>query len=234
MIKQAMILAAGKGVRMQPLTLTTPKPLLKVAGKPLIYWHIERLAAAGIQDIAINAGYLGDMLIQDLQAQDFGVALHLCDEGDEPLETAGGIKNALNKGALCQDDFLLINGDVWTDIPLSLLVDCELSNSVLAHLVLTDNPKHNPLGDFAFDGSKVVSDERYACYTFAGISVLSARLFDEVVGVCPLAPILRQAIQKGQVTGRLMGDCHWVDVGTPERLEELERWILKKTHKYSY
>lgn len=228
-VHQAMILAAGKGTRMHPLTLTMPKPLIKVAGKPLIYWHIERLAKAGIFDIVVNAGYLGDVLMANLERAGFerlGIRLQICDEGDNPLETAGAIKNALNKNALKNEPFVLINGDVWTNFVLERLAGHTLGDD-LAYLILTDNPAHNPQGDFVLQNGKVRLDEtpKVKKYTFAGLSVLSPALVDEVVGVAALAPFLKQAISLGRVSGELNTAYHWVDVGTPERLAQLQRWI---------
>lgn len=236
-VKQAMILAAGKGTRMRPLTLKTPKPLLKVAGKPLIYWHIERLAKAGVADIVVNTGYLGDVLATNLQQAGFaklGINLHLCNEGDNPLETAGAIKNALNVNALKNAPFILINGDVWATFPLERLANHQLDNH-LAYLILTSNPSHNPQGDFILHNGKVLVDD--GCdtlqskdkYTFAGLSVICPKLVDDVVGVAPLAPVLKTAMATGQVMGELNNRYHWVDVGTPERLVQLEKWIASQT-----
>lgn len=231
-VHQAMILAAGKGTRMHPLTLTTPKPLIKVAGKPLIYWHIERLAKAGIFDIVVNAGYLGDILMANLRRAGFerlGVRLTMCDEGDNPLETAGAIKNALNVNALKNAPFVLINGDVWTNFALERLANHTLGDD-LAYLILTNNPTHNPQGDFALQNGKVGIDETPNAqkYTFAGLSVLSPALVDKVVGVAALAPFLKNAISLGRVSGELNTAYHWVDVGTPERLAQLEEWLKLK------
>lgn len=235
-VKQAMILAAGKGIRMRPLTLKAPKPLLEVAGKPLIYWHIERLARAGVVDIVVNTGYLGDVLATNLQHAGFerlGINLHLCNEGDNPLETAGAIKNALNVKALKNKPFILINGDVWTTFPFERLANHQLDNH-LAYLILTDNPSHNPQGDFILHNGKVLVND--SCnilqqkekYTFAGLSVICPKLVDDVVGIAPLAPVLKTAMAAGQVMGELNTRYHWVDVGTPKRLMQLEEWIAKQ------
>lgn len=223
MIKQAMILAAGKGTRMRPLTLTTPKPLVPVADKPLIVWHIERLAKAGINRIVLNAGYLADVLIDGLNQLDLpsklGIELHISIESGEPLETAGGIKYALSQGLLLDEPFILVNGDVWTEYDFAPLLTHDLADK-LSHLVMTDNPEHNPDGDFALDNGlvKLKSDDARA-YTFAGISVMSPKLVESVgVGqVAALAPLLKQAMQQQQISGEKM-DRLWVDVGTLERL----------------
>lgn len=221
MIKQAMILSAGKGTRMRPLTLTTPKPLVPVAGKPLIVWHIERLKQAGVSSIVINAGYLADVLMGALSKMDLGVSVCFSDESvfDEPLETAGGIKYALSQGLLDDEPFILVNGDVWTTFDFAQLTTIRLQDN-LAHLVLTDNPEHNPDGDFCLQGDKVTikSDGRQTL-TFAGLSVMSPLMVKDLnaKSVAPLALYLRQAMMAGQVTGQKMADT-WVDVGTLERL----------------
>lgn len=226
---KAMILAAGLGNRMRPLTLTTPKPLLAVGEKPLIVWHIEALKKAGITDIVINTAWLGDKLHQALgDGSAYGVKILWSDE-DEPLETAGGIQKALP--LLGDEPFLLVNGDIWLRYDFQGLANKTLGDA-LAHLVLVANPSQHPNGDFAFrrdnDSSLIqaTGDERY---TFAGVSVLSPRLFAGLsAGKAPLAPLLRQAIAEGQVTGEYF-DGAWVDVGTPERLADLDAAI--KAHQ---
>ncbi len=231
MIKQAMILAAGKGTRMRPLTLTTPKPLVTVGGKPLIAWHIERLAAAGITDITLNAGYLADVLIDGLERLDLaarlGIHLHISVEAGEPLETAGGIKQALDKGLLADAPFILVNGDVWTQFDFSRLISHELHDN-LAHLVLVANPEHHPSGDFILHDGRVNAKEEDSAdtLTFAGISVMSPALVVDVgVGeIAALAPRLKAAMSTAQVTGIQMTD-KWVDVGTLERLADLELYL---------
>lgn len=227
MIKQAMILAAGKGTRMRPLTLTTPKPLVPVADKPLIVWHIERLRQAGISDITINVGYLGDVIINALGSMSLGVNLKISDESKlpEPLETAGGIRYALARGLLDDAPFVLVNGDVWTEFEFADLTGVELGER-LAHLVLTDNPEHNPAGDFVLCGEQVSPKiDGLPSYTFAGLSVMSPQLVvDVAVGqVAPLAPRLKQAMAGGQVTGELTTH-KWVDVGTLERLAMVDAY----------
>lgn len=232
---RAMILAAGLGARMRPLTDSCPKPLLPVAGKPLIVHHIERLAHAGITDIVINVSHLGEQIIESLgDGSRWGVTITICSEA-EPLETAGGIINALPW--LADDDnrpFLVLNGDIWCDYPFA-----ELSHSTdgLAHLVLVDNPEHNPSGDFALGCSldselaRAQADNRRqpsalslngALLTFSGISLLRPSLFSAcVAGKQPLAPLLRRAIEQGLASGEHY-QGYWVDVGTPTRLAELE------------
>ncbi len=237
-ITQAMILSAGKGTRMRPLTLTTPKPLLDVGGKPLIVWHIYALKNAGITDITINCSWLADKLIQALgDGSQFGVNLHWSVEEGEPLETAGGIAKALAENKLRQENFILINGDVWTTFDFAKLVNFQLADDMLAHLLLTDNPQHNPTGDFILQNSlakekvskKIEQQEK--SYTFAGISVINPKLLANVAinQAYPLAPLLKKAMQNNNISAEYMGD-KWVDVGTPERLAYLDDFIRKNNN----
>ena len=231
-ITQAMILAAGKGTRLRPLTLETPKPLVEVGGQPLIVWHIKALQAAGITDITINASWLADKLMQALgDGAEYGVQLHWSVEDDEPLETAGGIFNALQTGKLQDAPFILVNSDVWTSYDFAQLQDYTLGPDQLAHLLLIDNPEHNNGGDFAINNG-LASEQPIADadkYTFAGISVVSARLVDGLVSgqPAPLAPLLKQAMLKFQITAEVIKD-NWIDVGTPERLTQVNEFI--ETH----
>ena len=238
MITQAMILAAGKGTHMRPLTLTTPKPLIPVAGKPLIVWHIERLCAAGVTDVVINVGYLGEQIKEYLTQTDIGVRLHISDEStlSEPLETAGGIRHALAQGLLTPSPFVLVNGDVWTEYDMTRLCGYTLGEQ-LAHLVLTANPEHNLAGDFILSGDKVrtkpmVAHANVTTLTFAGLSVMSPAIVQEVTDgqVAPLSPYLRSAIEAGRITGELMAD-YWVDVGTLERLALVDDYAQNKYGK---
>ena len=231
-LTQAMILAAGKGTRLRPLTLETPKPLVEVGGQPLIVWHIKALQAAGITDITINASWLADKLMQALgDGAEYGVKLHWSVEDDEPLETAGGIFNALQTGKLQDAPFILVNSDVWTSYDFAQLQDYTLGPDQLAHLLLIDNPEHNNGGDFAINNG-LASEQPIADadkYTFAGISVVSARLVDGLVlgQPAPLAPLLKQAMLKFQITAEVIKD-NWIDVGTPERLTQVNEFI--ETH----
>ena len=231
-ITQAMILAAGKGTRLRPLTLETPKPLVEVGGQPLIVWHIKALQAAGITDITINASWLADKLMHALgDGAEYGVKLHWSVEDDEPLETAGGIFNALQTGKLQDAPFILVNSDVWTTYDFAQLQDYTLGPDQLAHLLLIDNPEHNNGGDFAINNG-LASEQPIADadkYTFAGISVVSARLVDGLVSgqPAPLAPLLKQAMLKFQITAEVIKD-NWIDVGTPERLTQVNEFI--ETH----
>ncbi|CAH0236106.1 UTP--glucose-1-phosphate uridylyltransferase [Pseudomonas koreensis] len=218
---KAMILAAGKGERMRPLTLTTPKPLVRAAGVPLIEYHLRALAAAGFNEIVINHAWLGQQIEDHLgDGSRFGLSIQYSPEG-EPLETGGGIFRALP--LLGDDAFLVVNGDIWTDYDFSVL---HQPINGLAHLVLADNPPHHPKGDFTLIDGKVQDGEPDAqTLTYSGIAVLHPQLFDGCsAGAFKLAPLLRNAMAKGEVTGeRLKG--HWVDVGTYERLAEAEALI---------
>ncbi|MBN0986899.1 N-acetylmuramate alpha-1-phosphate uridylyltransferase MurU [Amphritea pacifica] len=226
---RAMILAAGLGTRMRPLTLTTPKPLLPVAGKPLIEYHIERLVAAGVTDIVINHAWLGEQLEAYIgDGGRYGAQVHWSAE-TEPLETGGGIFRALLRLSEDGEAFLLVNGDLFTDYPFARLLELSLSEECLGHLVMVSNPEHNPEGDFALQQG-LVSETGSNRLTFSGLSVLSPRLFDGCSeGKFPLAPLLRGAMRSGRVSGEHY--CgYWRDIGTPERLQEVsedikEGWV---------
>jgi len=216
----AMILAAGLGSRMRPLTDHTPKPLLEVGGKPLIVWHIEQLKEAGFREIVINVAYLGQQIIDYLgDGSQYGVNIVFSDEQEEgALETAGGIVKAL---PLLSDTFLVVNGDVWTDY--SYVNDFELRENSLAHLVLVENPEHNLKGDFLLTGT----DEKY---TFSGIGYYSKRLFEKLNhGKAALAPLLFEAIDNQRITTEYYAGT-WYDIGTPKRLEILDK-LLKRNNK---
>jgi len=225
---RAMILAAGRGERMRPLTDTTPKPLLRAGGKPLIVWHIERLVRAGITEILINHAWLGHMLESALQnGSQFGARITYSPE-PAALETAGGIARALS--FFNDEPFLVVNGDIWCDWDPACAAPAgrSLQNArKLAWLLLADNPGHHAQGDFALGASGQVSDRgesgSAASLTFTGIGVYSPMLFEslEKNQPAPLAPLLRRAMSKNQVIGSYYnGD--WVDVGTPERLSALD------------
>ncbi|WP_060512131.1 N-acetylmuramate alpha-1-phosphate uridylyltransferase MurU [Pseudomonas sp. NBRC 111124] len=218
---KAMILAAGKGERMRPLTLHTPKPLVPVAGQPLIEYHLRALAAAGFTEVVINHAWLGQQIEDHLgDGSRFGLHIRYSAEG-EPLETGGGIFKALP--LLGNEPFALINGDVWTDYDLARL---RVPLHGLAHLVLVDNPGHHGRGDFRLNGERVVDgDDAPGTLTFSGLSVLHPALFEGCqAGAFKLAPLLRQAMASGQVSGEYHPG-QWVDVGTHERLAEAERLI---------
>jgi N-acetyl-alpha-D-muramate 1-phosphate uridylyltransferase len=217
----AMILAAGRGERMRPLTDHTPKPLLNVGGRALIEHHLVRLAAAGYRDVVINLAHLGERIRDRLgDGTRFGLAIAYSPEG-EALETGGGIRRALP--LLGQGPFLVVNGDIWCDHPLTAPT---LAADDLAHLVLVDNPPHHPHGDFRLEDARVRA-EGTPRLTFSGIGWYRPELFlDHPQGRFPLAPLLREAMD----TDRVSGAHHrgrWLDVGTPERLAVLERWLSR-------
>lgn len=228
---KAMILAAGLGNRMRPLTLTTPKPLLAVGDKPLIVWHIEKLKKIGITDIVINTAWLAEKLVEHLgDGSQFGVNILWSHEG-EGLETAGGIINALP--LLGDEPFLLVNGDVWTEIDFADLLQPELlssiqSQQVLAHLMLVDNPPQHLAGDFCYYNGKAYLHSQFEQgenLTFSGVSLLSPQLFVGLeAGKRPLAPLLKEAMQQEKVSAT-KATQRWVDVGTPERLQQLDEQI---------
>ncbi|MDX1491573.1 MAG: nucleotidyltransferase family protein [Pseudohongiellaceae bacterium] len=222
---KAMILAAGLGTRMRPLTDTLPKPLLKAGRYSLIEYHIMALARSGITEIVINLFYLGDAIRRALgDGQRYGVTIHYSDE-ELRLETAGGIIKALP--LLGDNPFIVVNGDIWSDYCFDSLQALELGES-LAHLVMVDNPPHNERGDFQLlsDGRLSASEEvQDGRYTFSGISLLSPKLFASLpAGPRPLAPLLREAMQASAVTGELFAG-QWWDIGTPERLAQLDAML---------
>ncbi|MET0291762.1 MAG: N-acetylmuramate alpha-1-phosphate uridylyltransferase MurU [Steroidobacteraceae bacterium] len=214
---KVMLLAAGRGERMRPLTDRTPKPLLPVGGQPLIAWHLRALASAGFRDVVINLSWLGAQIPAALgDGREFGLRIAYSDEGEPPLETGGGIERALP--LLAPGPFLLVNGDVFTDVDFASL---RLPEDSLAHLVLVPNPAHHPRGDFHLDGGRIVED-RGERLTYSGIAILHPDLLAGVTpGRFPLLPWL----QRARASGRLTGQAHrgyWLDVGTPERLAALE------------
>jgi MurNAc alpha-1-phosphate uridylyltransferase len=236
--RRALILAAGRGERMRPLTQATPKPLLPVGGKPLIEWHLDALARAGIAEVVVNVSHLREQFSPTLgDGSRFGLSIRYSDEGTEPLETGGGMLHA--RPLLGEAPFVLVNGDVWIDLDVAAL---PRDPAGLAHLVLVPNPPQHPAGDFwlAPDGRvldapasmpPVPGTERL---TYAGVGVYRAALLDDwratigrragasaVPPRFPLAPLLRAAMARGLVTGR-RHDGAWHDVGTPERLAALD------------
>ena len=214
-----MVLAAGRGERMRPLTLERPKPLLEAGGRPLIVHHLDALARAGIRDVVVNVSWLGTQVVSALgDGSRHGVRIAYSDEGPEPLETGGGIFRALP--LLGPAPFLVLNGDVWTDYPYAQLHDV-LRPADLAHLVLVSNPLHNPKGDFVLREGRIV-EEPGERLTFSGVGVYRPELFAGCRdGVFKLAPLLREAARSGRVGGEVhAGD--WLDIGTPERLAELD------------
>ncbi|GAB2522885.1 N-acetylmuramate alpha-1-phosphate uridylyltransferase MurU [Lysobacter humi (ex Lee et al. 2017)] len=232
---KALVFAAGLGERMRPLTLTTPKPLLLAGGETLLGWHLHRLAAIGVEEVIVNTSWLARRFPELLgDGARYGLRLHFVDEGPTPLETGGGMWNALDRLSPDGAPFVAVNGDVWTDYDFARL---PREPSGLAHLVLVDNPAHNPSGDFALVGDRVES-EGGSRLTFSGIGIYRPGLFDgwrEVIGDRPgadetpprfkLATLLRAAMHRGLVTGEHHGG-RWTDVGTPERLATLDRELL--------
>lgn len=258
----ALIFAAGKGERMRPLTERTPKPLLEVGGKPLIVWHLEKLAALGVRDVVVNTSWLAEQFPATLgDGSRWGLRLHYSYEGAEPLETGGGMFHALpllGDTTEANEPFLAVNGDIWTDYDYARL---PREPTGLAHLVMVANPDHNARGDFVFkplsprergggEGhsqaqsidspatahpsvGRLVSDGEGERLTFAGIGLYRPELFtdwraiignaagaDETPPRFKLAPLLRAAMARGQVSGELLQGA-WTDVGTPERLTQL-------------
>jgi N-acetyl-alpha-D-muramate 1-phosphate uridylyltransferase len=221
---RAMILAAGRGDRMRPLTDQTPKVLLQAGGKPLVQWHVERLWRAGFDRIVVNHAWLGVQIEQALgDGRRFGPRIVYSPEA-QALETAGGIAAALP--LLGGEPFLVVNGDVYTDFDFARLVPrlgALAANGLLAHLVLVDNPAHHPTGDFALHGEHVTPDGDTRL-TFSGIGIYRPELFASIAAGsrAQLAPVLRGAIGQGAVSGERYTGL-WFDVGTPARLEELNR-----------
>jgi MurNAc alpha-1-phosphate uridylyltransferase len=222
---KAMLLAAGRGERMRPLTDTVPKPLLEAGGKPLLAWHLERLAAAGFREVVINVSWLGERIVEHfVDGADYGLAIAWSRESPAPLETAGGIAMALP--LLGEAPFLLVNSDVFADFDFARLRR-DAPGGALAHLVLVPNPEHHPRGDFSLAGG-IVGEEAEPRYTYAGIAVLSPRI---VAGVAPgtkapLGPLLHRAAADGRATGELHTGTWW-DVGTPQRLSALDAKLRK-------
>jgi N-acetyl-alpha-D-muramate 1-phosphate uridylyltransferase len=228
---KALIFAAGKGERMRPLTEHTPKPLLRVGGKHLIEWHIEKLAAAGVSDIVINTSWLADCFEPALgDGSRWKLALHYSYEGNEPLETGGGMLKALD--ILGDEIFIAVNGDIWSDVDYTKL---PTMMDGLAHLVLVDNPEHHPNGDFVLSPNQKVLSEGSNKLTFSGIGMYQAALFtewrniigntkgaDETPPRFKIAPVLRHAMSMGKVSGEYHAG-QWTDVGTPQRLQDLNK-----------
>ena len=224
-----MILAAGRGERMRPLTDSKPKVMVEAGGKPLIEWHLHKLKRAGVQRVVINHAWLGEQIERQLgDGTRFGLDIVYSAER-QALESAGGIANALS--LIGEQPFLVVNGDVFTDLEFARLLELlpQLDGERrMAHLVLADNPEHNPQGDFGLIGAEVLGNGP-ARLTFTGIGLYHPRLF---AGVVPgerarLAPLLRAAMEHGAVSGERY-DGLWIDVGTPERLAHLNRLLTER------
>jgi len=227
-----MILAAGRGNRLRPITDTTPKPLVPICGKPLIEYHIEKLAKAGVTEIVINHAWLGSKIEQTLgEGSRWDITIHYSAEPEGGLETAGGIINALP--LLGDNPFLVINGDVFCELSFTELaakaeqMSDDITEHSLGHLILVPSPEHNTKGDFGLDSKGTVQQEGE--YTFSGLSVLHPKLFLGMdVGFIRLAPILRQAMQNGMITGEIESGL-WSDIGTIERLQQTEALLMKRS-----
>lgn len=234
---KALIFAAGLGERMRPLTLITPKPLLEAGGRTLIGWHLEKLAAMGVDEAIVNTSWLAERFPEVLgDGTRFGLRVTCVHEGPAPLETGGGMWNALSRLSPDGAPFVAVNGDIWADYDFARL---PREPAGLAHLVLVDNPPHNPRGDFALVGDRIES-EGESRLTFSGIGVYRPALFDgwrEVIGDAPgadatpprfkLATVLRAAMRRGKVSGELHRGA-WTDVGTPERLATLDAELRER------
>lgn len=219
---QAMILAAGRGERMRPLTDTLPKPLLSVAGKRIIEYTIERLAAVGITSLVINCAWLAHRFAEILgDGSVYGVNIRYSME-QEALETAGGIVQALPM--LGEQPFLVVNGDIWSDIDFEPLMQRPMSS--LAHIILVPNPQHNPTGDFGcLDGLVTEKSPGESSYTYSGIGIYTPEIFTKLSsGKRALAPILRQLIANQQLSGEIYSG-RWSDIGTVERLQQLQQQL---------
>ncbi len=217
---KAMILATGRGERMRPLTDTTPKPLLEAGGRPLIVWHLQALARAGFDEVVINHAWLGDRIEAALgDGAEYGLRIRYSPEPPGALETAGGILQALPW--LGPEPFLVINGDIWCDYPLSHLADRPLASADSAHLVMVDNPPQHPGGDFVLEDGRL-KPEGGPRLTFSGIGVYAPALFADLEpGKRPLAPLLKAAMAEGRVSGEHYRG-QWFDIGTPVRLQQLD------------
>ena len=220
-----MILAAGRGERLRPLTDSIPKAMVAAGGKPLIAWHLERLAAAGVREAVVNVSYLAERIVEGIgDGARFGLRIAYSRER-EPLETAGGIAQA--RTLLGEAPFLLVNADVYCEIDFARLLGRSLEGH-LAHLVLVPNPQHRAGGDFTLQQG-LVGNDGAPRYTYAGIAVMSPTL---VAGVkagekAPLAPLLRAAAEKRRISGELHKGI-WQDVGTAERLAELQTHLASR------
>ncbi len=216
---KAMILAAGRGERLRPLTDTTPKPLLYAGKYRLIEYTIMSLVKAGITDIVINYAHLGEQFPEALgNGSKYGASIQFSPESEGGLETAGGIINALP--LLGNEPFLVVNGDIWTDYPFADLVEKELSADQSCHLVLVMNPEHNPNGDFGLR-SGLVTEQTERRYTFSGIAIYRPEMFQgQPATKQPLKPYLVKAIENNAASGEFYFD-NWFDIGTEQRLNQL-------------
>jgi MurNAc alpha-1-phosphate uridylyltransferase len=224
-----MILAAGRGERMRPLTDHLPKPLLQAGGKPLIQYHLERVARLGIREVVINLAWKGTEIRSALgDGSRFGLHIAYSDEGERALETGGGIYHALP--LLGEAPFLVINGDVWTDWPDAQSLTGVPAASDLAHLILVPNPVQHPGGDFSLRDGRVITGGD-ARYTFSGIALYRPEFFSECSpGAFKLLPLLLDGIRRGQISGALY-EGRWFDIGTPQRLAALDADLAARTYR---
>jgi len=226
---KAMILAAGLGQRMRPLTDQLPKPLLSVNEKTLLDYHLEKIQAANIKQVVINLAYLGEKIREHLVQNPYTDLTIVFSHEPEPLETGGALLHAAE--FLGDEDFLLINGDVWSDINYQKFINHKPKQNSLGHLLMVPNPEFHPEGDFHIDTStqKLALKENQSTATFAGISILSPQLilnYPQKRTKFPLAEVLRAAIAEEELTGELyLG--HWSDVGTPQRLQQLDKYLRR-------
>jgi MurNAc alpha-1-phosphate uridylyltransferase len=220
---RAMLLAAGRGERMRPLTDKTPKPLLRIGGQMLIEHHIHALARAGITELVINHAWLGNLIERALgNGAAYGVHIEYSPEGETGLETGGGILRALP--LLGTQPFLVVNADIWSDYDFSVL---PREPEGLAHLVMVDNPPHHPQGDFSLVAGQL-AQHGPLMLTFSGIGLYRPQLFAGCeAGVFPLAPLLRKTMDRGQVSGEYYAG-KWFDIGTPERLESVNETVINQ------
>jgi N-acetyl-alpha-D-muramate 1-phosphate uridylyltransferase len=221
-----MVLAAGRGERMRPITDTLPKPLVPVAGKPLMGYHLERLAAAGVREVVVNLSWLGDRIRAALgDGGDYRLSISYSEEGPVPLETGGGIFKALP--FLGPGPFLVVNGDTWSDIDYGRLA---LEDGANGRIVLVPNPTHNSRGDFGVEGDVVV-DREIDRFTYSGVGVYRPEFFDGCSpGRFPMLPLLKRAIAARLLRGEVHGG-EWCDVGTPERLATLDADVRARVGK---
>lgn len=231
MTRKAMILAAGLGQRMRPLTDNLPKPMLSAGGKPLLQHHLEALAKIGVSEVIINLAYLGDKIRAFVgNGERFGLKVSYSEE-PEPLETAGALLHALP--LLGDEPFILINGDVWTDYPLATLEGYSLEADEDAHLVLVANPKFHPNGDFSPNHQgRLENNPDLPKFTFAGISLIHPRListYPEQRNKFPLGEVLRYGLTQKRISAEVYAG-NWSDVGTPERLAQLDTQLRKNNN----
>lgn len=219
---KAMLLAAGRGKRMRPLTDTLPKPLLKIGTQSLIEYHLRALGKAGISDIVINLAYKGDLIRQQLgSGERYGMNIMYSDEGHQALETAGGIIKALP--LLGNDPFLVVNADIWTDFAFA---DITLRSGLLAHLIMVDNPAHHPEGDFALSATGLVKETGSIKLTYSGIGLYHPALFQNLsVDIRPLRPLLVHAMAASGISGQHYRGA-WRDIGTPESLHAVRETLV--------